>query len=75
MAQITDYKAGCHYADGKPGRYVCFSTFVVDGVTYEIEHECRNPEIGRRVVFEREGAILRKLGAPTREVSDDCSPD
>jgi len=70
MPQITDYDAGHRYADGKPGRYVCFSSFVIDGITHSIEHECNNPEVGRWAVWARENEILRRLGAPTREVDE-----
>lgn len=55
---VTDYEADCVYANGKPGRYIVSSSFNVDGKPYKLSHECNNPEVGRRILMEREADII-----------------
>lgn len=65
--EITNYKAGHRYADGKPGRYVMHVEFEFQGRPYVLEHECNNPEVGRRILFEREADIIDPPAQPKRK--------
>jgi len=58
MPEVKNYKATQRYAYGKPGRYVLHVEFELDGKPYILEHECNNPETGRRILFEREADIV-----------------
>ena len=61
---VTDYTSSFEYANGKPGRYVVTTSFELDGQPFKLSHECNNPEVGRRILMEREADII---DPPARE--------
>lgn len=65
--EVTNYKADCRYAAGRPGRYVMSVEFDFGGKSHAFSHECNNPEVGRRILFEREADIIDPPAQPKRK--------
>jgi len=66
MPEVKNYVAEQDYANGKPGRYVLRISFEYEGRPYVLSHECNNPEVGRRILYEREADILDPPARPAK---------
>jgi hypothetical protein len=56
--EVQNFKATHRYADDRPGQYVCSYSFDYRGAPYVLNHECNNPENGRRVLEARYASII-----------------